>query len=131
WYTNVAPSPTTSPATLHCDGTPLNTGETGYRVNGSIAPVTPPWSELVDPNITFDGVPYTNLLGYDDISNLDLRQVGAAGGEFASLANALTYGSGGVGYGGSGGVGFGGSGGVGFGGSGGVGFGGSGGVGFG
>ena len=131
WYTNVAPSPTTSPATLHCDGTPLNTGETGYRVNGSIAPVTPPWSEMVDPNIAFDGVSYTSLLGYNDISNLDLRQVGATGGEFASLANALTYGSGGVGFGGSGGVGFGGSGGVGFGGSGGVGFGGSGGVGFG
>jgi hypothetical protein len=42
WYGTTAPSPTASPATLHCDGTPL-TGDTGYRVNGPIAPITPSW----------------------------------------------------------------------------------------
>jgi hypothetical protein len=90
WYTPNAPSPTTSAATMHCDGTPL-TGDTGYRVNGSVAPVSPSWAS--GQNITFDGVPYTQMLGYNDVANLDLRQVGATGGEFASLASVLTFGS--------------------------------------
>jgi hypothetical protein len=90
WYTPIAPSSTTSPATLHCDGTPL-TGDTGYRVDGPIAPITPAWSN--GQNITFDGVPYTTLRGYNDVANLDLRQVGATGGEFASLASVLSFGS--------------------------------------
>ncbi len=92
WYTSVAPSSTASPATLHCDGTPL-TGDTGYRVEGSIAPPTPAWSSTADPNITFDGVPYTTLRGYNDVANIDLRQVGATGGEFASLAGILSFGN--------------------------------------
>ncbi len=45
-------SPTASPATLHCDGTPLD-GDTGYRVNGTVAPISPAWSN--GQNITFDG----------------------------------------------------------------------------
>jgi hypothetical protein len=92
WYTDVAPSSTASSATWHCDGSPL-TGDTGYRVVGSIAPPTPVWSQTADPNITFDGVPYTNLLGYDDVTNVDLRQVGATGGELASLASVLSFGN--------------------------------------
>jgi hypothetical protein len=92
WYTGVAPSSTASPATLHCDGSPL-TGDTGYRVVGSIAPPNPAWSATADPNITFDGVPYGNLPGYNDFTNIDLRQVGATGGEYASLATVLSFGS--------------------------------------
>ena len=90
WYSTTAPSPTASPATLHCDGTPL-TGDTGYRVNGTVAPVSPAWSN--GQNITFDGVPYSQLRGYNDVANIDLRQVGATGGEFASLASVLSFGS--------------------------------------
>jgi sugar lactone lactonase YvrE len=90
WYSPTAPSSTASAATLHCDGTPL-TGDTGYRVNGSIAPITPPWTS--GQNITFDGVPPTQMLGYNDVINLDLRQVGATGGEFASEASVLSFGS--------------------------------------
>jgi len=90
WYTPIPPSPTASAATMHCDGTPL-TGDTGYRVNGSVAPVTPAWTN--GQNIAFDGVPYTQMLGYNDVANMDLRQVGATGGEFASLASVLTFGS--------------------------------------
>ncbi|MGD1107272.1 MAG: PASTA domain-containing protein, partial [Terracidiphilus sp.] len=90
WYTPIAPSPTASAATSHCDGTPL-TGDTGYRVNGPIAPIAPAWAS--DQNITFDGVPYTTLRGYNDVANIDLRQVGATGGEFASLASVLSFGS--------------------------------------
>jgi uncharacterized protein (DUF2345 family) len=90
WYTPIAPSSTASAATLHCDGTPLS-GDTGYRVNGTIAPVSPQWQN--GQNIGFDGVPYTQLRGYNDWTNIDLRQVGATGGEFASLANVLSFGS--------------------------------------
>jgi len=90
WYTPTAPSPTASAATLHCDGTPL-TGDTGYRVNGTVAPIAPSWANA--QNVTFDGVPYTTLRGYNDVANLDLRQVGATGGEFASLSTTLSFGS--------------------------------------
>ncbi len=90
WYTPTAPSSTASPATMHCDGTPLN-GDTAYRVVGAIDPITPAWSN--GQNIAFDGVPYTQLLGYNDVANIDLRQVGATGGEFASLASVITFGS--------------------------------------
>jgi hypothetical protein len=90
WYTPIAPSAGDSAATMHCDGTPL-TGDTGYRVNGTIAPVTPAWSS--QQNIGFDGVSYTQMLGYNDVANIDLRQVGATGGEFASLAGTLSFGS--------------------------------------
>ncbi len=90
-----SPSSTESAAQLHCDGTPLN-GDTGYFVEGSVAPVTPPWQ--ADQDITFDGVQpgstgLTGLPGYDDVANIDLRQVGATGGEYASLANFLSFGA--------------------------------------
>jgi sugar lactone lactonase YvrE len=109
WYTPNAPSSTTSPATMHCDGSPL-TGDTGYRVNGSITS-SPGWMD--EQNITFDEPnSYTQLRGYNDQVNLDLRQVGATSDEFASLANATSYSSGGVTFGGGGGVTFGGGGGA-------------------
>ncbi|WP_263351921.1 choice-of-anchor D domain-containing protein [Acidicapsa acidisoli] len=90
WYTSTPPTSTTSPATLHCDGTPL-TGDTGYRVNGTVAPISPPWQS--GQNVTFDGASYSQLRGYNDVAKTDLRQVGATGGEFASLANVLSFGS--------------------------------------
>ena len=90
WYTPTAPSSSASPATLHCDGTPL-TGDTGYRVDGPVTPVTPAWTN--GQNIAFDGVSYTQLPGYNDVANIDLRQVGATGGEYASLANVVSFGS--------------------------------------
>jgi hypothetical protein len=125
WYTTVPPSSTASAATMHCDGSPLN-NDTAYRVNGPVDSISPAWS--TGQNITFDGAPYSDLRGYSDKANLDLRQVGATSGDFASLANATSYTTGGVTFGGSGGVTYAGSGGVTYGGSGGVTFAGSGGV---
>ncbi len=93
WYQAAEPlNSTESPAQLHCDGTPLN-GDTGYFVQGSVAPVTPAW--MNGQNITFDGVQPgpTGLPGYNDVNNIDLRQVGATGGEYASLASVLNFGS--------------------------------------
>ncbi len=80
-----------SPATFHCDGTPLIPGVQAYRVNASIAPITPAWSNGQD--INFDGQLNTQMRGYNDWANIDLRQVGATGGEFASLASVLSFGS--------------------------------------
>jgi 6-phosphogluconolactonase (cycloisomerase 2 family)/sugar lactone lactonase YvrE len=90
WYVANPPSPSSSAATLHCDGTPI-TGAAGYRVNASIAPITPPWSNGQD--INYDGQLNTQMRGYNDFASLDLRQVGATGGEFASLATVLSFGS--------------------------------------
>jgi len=102
WYQATPPTTATgsqpsneSAAQLHCDGTPLN-GDTGYFVEGSVAPVTPPWQ--ADQDITFDGVQpgstgLTGLPGYNDVANIDLRQVGATGGEYASLATFLSFGA--------------------------------------
>jgi sugar lactone lactonase YvrE len=90
WYVPYTTGSTASPASLHCDGTPLN-GESGYRVDASIAPVTPAWSNGQDLN--FIGPLQTQERGYNDLANMDLRQVGATGGEFASLATLLSFGS--------------------------------------
>lgn len=90
WYVSTAPSSTANAATLHCDGTPLG-GDVGYRVTGPIAPITPAWTN--GQNITFDGQPYSTLRGFNDLANIDLRQVGATGGQFASLASVLAFGS--------------------------------------
>ncbi|HEV2279211.1 MAG TPA: choice-of-anchor D domain-containing protein [Acidobacteriaceae bacterium] len=97
WYSSSQPpNSSETQASRHCDGTPLNAGETGYFVEGSVAPVTPAWT--ANQNITFDGVPagstgLPGLVGYNDQANMDLRQVGATGGEFASLSNVLSFGS--------------------------------------
>jgi hypothetical protein len=90
WYTSTAPSSTSSPASLHCDGSPLGS-DVGYRVNGNVDPISPAWT--AGQNITFDGVSYSKLRGYNDQANIDLRQVGATGGELASLASVLSFGS--------------------------------------
>ncbi len=58
-------------------------------MNAPIAPITPPWSNGQD--INFIGVPQTLERGYNDFANIDLRQVGATGGEFASLATVLSF----------------------------------------
>ena len=125
WYSTTAPSSTASAATMHCDGSPLN-NDTAYRVNGPVDSISPAWTN--GQNITFDGAPYSDLRGFNDQGALDLRQVGATSGDFASLASETSYGSGGVTFAGSGGVTFAGSGGVTYAGSGGVTFAGSGGV---
>ncbi len=95
WYAPyVAGSTTASPATLHCDGTPITSGEPqAYRVDGPVVPaITPAWSNSQD--ITYDGaLPTSPMLGYNDAANIDLRQLGATGGEFASLASVLSFGS--------------------------------------
>jgi sugar lactone lactonase YvrE/uncharacterized protein (DUF2345 family) len=90
WYSPTPANPTASAATLHCDGTPLN-GEVGYRIDAPIAPITPPWSNGQD--LSFIGTLQSAERGYNDLTSMDLRQVGATGGEFASLATVLSFGN--------------------------------------
>ncbi len=90
WYVPYTAGVLASPATLHCDGTPLN-GVQAYRVDKAIAPITPAWSNGQD--INFDGQSNAQMRGYDDWGNVDLRQVAATGGQFASLATVLSFGS--------------------------------------
>ncbi|HMG86783.1 MAG TPA: choice-of-anchor D domain-containing protein [Terracidiphilus sp.] len=79
-----------SAATLHCDGSPI-TGPQASRVDASIAPITPAWTNGQD--INFDGQDNVKMRGFNDWANIDLRQVGATGGEYASLASVLSFGS--------------------------------------
>lgn len=92
WY-DVAPQfGIGSPATRHCDGTPLSNGDVDpamYRYDG---PTPPPanssqsipmaWSGP-SLDINFDGKLNAALQGYNDWSNVDLRQIGATGSDIA------------------------------------------------
>ncbi|HEY3626097.1 MAG TPA: kelch repeat-containing protein, partial [Terracidiphilus sp.] len=90
WYVPYTTGAMASPATRHCDGTPLK-GDSFYRVDAPIAPITPAWSNGQD--INFDGQLNARMRGYNDWANIDLRQIGATGGQFASLATVLSFGS--------------------------------------
>jgi hypothetical protein len=90
WYVPYTTGALANPATMHCDGTPLS-GDSAYRVDGPIAPIAPAWANGQD--INFDGQLNTQMRGYNDVANMDLRQVGATSGEFASLASLLSFGS--------------------------------------
>ena len=79
WY---APNPGFgTPAQSHCDGTPLlPTDQSMFRLQGLATSIA--WSKNQD--INFDGQIETSLQGYDDWTNLDLRQIGATGNDFWS-----------------------------------------------
>jgi hypothetical protein len=79
-------------ATRHCDGTPLLPGEKMVRVYDDMTNLAS--SGVQD--INFDGKGDGVFQGYDDWSNIDLRQVGATGGELASMEGIITFGSGGT-----------------------------------
>ena len=80
WYTSTAPAGNPTPASRRCSGTPLQSGETMYRVKGDADAISPAWAN--DQDINFDGSSTVSMRGYDDWDNLDLRQIGATGSEF-------------------------------------------------
>ena len=83
WYSPVQPL-VGSAATSHCDGTPLSPltdpNPTMYRLEGPSSTLS--WAQNQD--INFDGATESALQGFDDWSNIDLRQVGATGNDFWS-----------------------------------------------
>jgi alpha-tubulin suppressor-like RCC1 family protein len=92
WYVPWSSTVPGSPATRHCDGTPILDGATMVREDHSVSSMT--WTAPAD--INFDGQVNIALRGYDDLPNIDLRQVGATGGEYVSMAGLLGFGSGGT-----------------------------------
>ncbi len=91
WYVPVTPGTTASPATRHCDGTPL-TGDSYYRVDAPVSPITPAWTNNQD--INFDGHVNAQMRGYNDWAHLDLRQLGATGGEYTAVSKSVSFASG-------------------------------------
>jgi X-X-X-Leu-X-X-Gly heptad repeat protein len=85
WYTTDPPNGVGSPAKSHCDGTPVSPNTdpdpTMYVVEGPADPITPLSAWISNSDVNFDGTISAALRGYDDWANLDLRQIGAAGGQ--------------------------------------------------
>jgi len=80
WYSPTSPTPTSTPASSHCDGTPIGPNELpSYAMQGPDNVIG--WVNGQD--INFDGI-YSVLDGYNDWSNIDLRQVGASGSDNVS-----------------------------------------------
>lgn len=81
WYTTVAPFGIGTPATHYCNGVPLPVSNPPqmFRVEGSTKDIVWDNNKL---DINFDSK-FTGLRGYDDWSNIDLRQVGATGSDVA------------------------------------------------
>ena len=97
WYAPFPPSGVGSPAKSHCDGTPLSPATdpdpSMYVVEGAANPITPASAWLNGSDVNFDGAISSSLRGYNDWENLDLRQVGATGGEING-SGKLTVGTG-------------------------------------
>ena len=87
----ILPALPVSPATLHCDGTPLN-GELGLSCGCAHCTDHSGVDERAGPQLHRARC-RRDERGFNDLTNLDLRQVGATGGEFASLASVLSFGS--------------------------------------
>jgi hypothetical protein len=131
WYTPTQPGGVGTPATSHCDGTPLSNTDpnpTMYLASGPANPTTPAW---VTPqsDVNFDGTISANLRGYNDWFYLDLRQIGATGSDVLGGGGKGIVGGGGKGIVGGGGKGIVGGGGKGIVGGGGKGIVGGGGLG--
>ena len=92
WY---APNqPFGSPATSHCDGSPITANDPNknmFRLEGPANTIT--WSANQD--INFDGQIEASLDGYNDWASLDLRQIGATGNDFWAAGGVLSSKTGG------------------------------------
>jgi hypothetical protein len=103
WYASSAPFGVGSPATHYCDGTPFTTNPPQmFRIEDSTLLI--PWTPNQD--INFDAQANTSLRGYNDWSNVDLRQISATGSDVAGGAGSLGFGAGSLGFG-AGSLGFG------------------------
>ena len=107
WYTPTQPGGVGSPATAHCDGTPISRNDpnpTMYHVEGPADPITPEWENGSDVN--FDGIIEMTLRGYNDWANIDLRQIGATGSDIFGSGISFKGGTG-ISFKGGTGIGFG------------------------
>jgi X-X-X-Leu-X-X-Gly heptad repeat protein len=97
WYAPDPPAGVGSPAKSHCDGAPLSPNTdpdpTMYAIEGTGDPIVPASVWVNGSDVNFDGTISTALRGYDDWTNLDLRQIGATGSEIYG-GGKLTVGTG-------------------------------------
>ncbi|HET8965839.1 MAG TPA: hypothetical protein VFN20_06480 [Candidatus Acidoferrum sp.] len=101
-------------ASFHCDGSPITDGAQMVRVDGTVFPGASP-SAKIDWNhnlvfdtaspqdVSFDGtVEQAGLAGFNDVVNLDLRQIGAREDAFGFSGGGTRVGGGGTRVGGGG-----------------------------
>jgi hypothetical protein len=98
WFTPTKPSASASPAKFTCDGMAVPPGTTMYLIPGPADPISPGWinGQDIDFNLMVD----TQLHGYSDWTNVDLRQVGATGADAFGGGGSLGPGGGSLGPGG-------------------------------
>ena len=95
WYVPWSSTVQGSPATRHCDGTPILNSSQMVRED-QVIDINTRLTWTPGQDIDFDGQLNTALRGYNDLPNIDLRQVGASGAEYVSMAGLLGFGSGGT-----------------------------------
>ncbi|HET6929097.1 MAG TPA: PxKF domain-containing protein [Candidatus Acidoferrum sp.] len=92
WY--ALNQPFGSPATSHCDGSPITPNDPNknmFRLEGPASTIN--WSANQD--INFDGQIEASLDGFNDWASLDLRQIGATGNDFWAGGGVLSSKTGG------------------------------------
>jgi len=105
WYDVVQPNGVGSPATSHCDGSPLSSTDANPTMFSQVGPTPPPAnpdSTIAIPlshtslDVNFDGIlsAAPPLRGYNDWANIDLRQIGATGSDFLGGGGKNTVGGG-------------------------------------
>jgi hypothetical protein len=96
WYAPSAPYGIGTPATRHCDGTPLLQSDPQmFRLDGATAGLT--WSNNQD--INFNGQIDTSLRGFNDWAAIDFRQIGATGSDVTGGIGSIGFGDGTPGFG--------------------------------
>jgi sugar lactone lactonase YvrE len=90
WYSPTAAFTGQTAADIHCDGTAKTPDEEMYRVDKNTSLLA--WTPYQDLN--FNGKHDDSMRGYDDWSNLNLRQIGATGSHFVSGGVLLVNGGG-------------------------------------
>ena len=84
WYSPSSPTPDSTAASSHCDGTPIGPNDpdqTMFETEGPASPIS--WTTSQE-DVNFDGSISLALDGYDDWDNLDLGQIGASGNDNVS-----------------------------------------------
>lgn len=90
WYAPSAPYGIGTPATHHCDGTPLLQSDPQmFRLDGATTGLA--WSNNQD--INFNGQIDTSLRGFNDWAAIEFRQIGATGSDVTGGIGSLGFGN--------------------------------------
>jgi len=96
WYAPSTPFGIGTPATRHCDGSPLLQSDPQmFRLDGATSGLT--WSNNQDVN--FNGRIDSSLRGFNDWAAIDFRQIGATGSDVTGGSGSIGFGAGTPGFG--------------------------------